>query len=234
MKQCRDNLSLSACSDYFKEVEDKKISVLVPRPTKKKYVKVSPQQLAVLRPTFAQSRKCSASVRKELALNTGLTEEEVRGWYCHQRYKERQLPARKYGKVSPQQLEVLRSAFAQSPKCRLSLVRELTANTGLTGKQVRRWYTHQRQKEGLRLRANFNPEQVKEMVTVFNYTPRPDVFTTTHLSNRIGLSKVQIKKWFQNRRLSLRKRMEEEKEEEEEEEEEKKEEEDEDEEEEEE
>ena len=360
MKPCRVNLSLSACSDHFKEVEDKKISVLVQRlededevrnqltdtavkvpvqqsnlqvaflekcnlkqsdnkknvsssrlvvnstsnntsnrrdtmkpsfpstlpkctvrlskrnntwSTKRKYVSPSPQQLSVLRTAFTRSRKCTASVRRELALNSGLTltEDEVRGWYYRQRNKERQLPARKYAKFSsqqlkvlrsafaqdpncpaslrrelalntglteiqviawygyqrrkdgvagvrfsPQQLEWLRAAFAQSPECLPGLERELAANTGLTEKQVRCWYANQRGREGLRLKARFNPEQVKEMVAVFNCTPHPDVFTTTHLSNKIGLAKGQIKSWFRDRRRGLQKRMEEELEEDEE------------------
>uniref|UniRef100_A0A914DJK0 Homeobox domain-containing protein n=1 Tax=Acrobeloides nanus TaxID=290746 RepID=A0A914DJK0_9BILA len=173
---CSRNGSVSP--SMLEDFDSKSALLLISDATKKSlqsatpWKAFSPWQRQILETTYQKNPYIRAEERKDLSEKTGLTDAQVLHWFVHRRYKAKKasqkyekvgstpspVPASKPGwpnQFEPWQTQALMEKFKETKNIDGEERRALSKRTGLTEKQISKWFMHRRAKERKKLGISY-------------------------------------------------------------------------------
>eukprot|EP00956_Cyclotella_meneghiniana_P018905 scaffold31902_cov43-Cyclotella_meneghiniana.AAC.2 len=145
--------------------------------------------------------------RAELALITGLTEDQVRNWFNRERYLKGKSNTREYNRLSSATKDHLmqwyeeNEAFPYPSKDKLT---ELALVSGMTENRVRNWFRNERMKRKSTCK-NLTKYHLMQWYDKNEANPYPSKEELTELALVSGMTEKCVRVWFGNERMKRKK-----------------------------
>lgn len=159
-----------------------------------------------LNKVYAENKYLSLELRKKIALDTRLTEKQIKNWFQRKRIRNNHSHLQPYTRYPLKTVNYLNRKYQRNKFPSLKERALIAKTTKLSPKQVKAWFDAKRIKMKHSQKKNHYAESVVEVLNnYFKQNSYPNQVLRRRIANEVKLSEKQVTNWFQDKRTRLKK-----------------------------